>query len=80
MIDMLSIPSLPPPPSSTARIIGDHHWMCGVDYLNRHPGDNAVRVMKVNDWEYILKRDRSDSFVQETRLRGDTICEELLVV
>ena len=74
-------PSLPPPPSSY-RLIGDHHWMFGVDYLNKHPGDDAVRVVHVNEWEYFLKRDRerSGSFVQETRMRGETICEEILVL
>ena len=56
--------------------------MFGVDYLNKHPGDDAVRVVHVNEWEYFLKRDRerSGSFVQETRMRGETICEEILVL
>lgn len=76
----VSLPLYLPPPSRSYRLIGDHHWMFGVDYLNRHPEDSSVRVMQVNDWEYIVRRDRSGSFVQETRSRGNTIHEEMVFV
>lgn len=61
-------------------MIGGHHWDGGIEHLHKNPTADAVCVFEIQEWKYIVRRDRSGSFIKETCCGGEVILQEEVLV